>query len=117
MVRSTRLECDCDFRYKDGKEITEKEERFHVVKETTEKYTLVIEKVRLEDSGSYSIVARNEVSQTSEFYKVTVESPPFFTQKMTPRKCEMREGDFATFTVKVDGDPKPRVKWYVPFDS
>lgn len=71
----------------------------------------MIEKVRLEDSGSYSVVARNEVSQTSEFYKVAVQSPPFFTQKIAPRKIEVREGDFTTFTVKVDGDPKPRVRW------
>ncbi|XP_052132282.1 obscurin-like, partial [Frankliniella occidentalis] len=98
--------------YKDGQEISSTDERFHIVKETSETYVLVIEKVRLDDSGSYSVVARNEVSQTSEFYKVAVQSPPFFTQKIAPRKIEVREGDFTTFTVKVDGDPKPRVRWF-----
>lgn len=97
-------------RYKDGKEIVQ-DERFHIVKESDEVFFLVIEKMVLEDSGSFSVVARNEVSQSSEFYKVAVQSPPFFTQKIAPRKIEVREGDFTTFSVKVDGDPKPRVRW------
>ncbi|XP_049802568.1 obscurin isoform X4 [Schistocerca nitens] len=96
--------------YKDGQQIIQTD-RIKIIKETSETYTLSITSTKLEDSGSYSIVATNEMSQTSEFWKFVVHSGPQFLKTMN-KSVEAREDDTITFEVKVQGDPKPDVKWY-----
>ncbi|XP_049802567.1 obscurin isoform X3 [Schistocerca nitens] len=95
--------------YKDGQQIIQTD-RIKIIKETSETYTLSITSTKLEDSGSYSIVATNEMSQTSEFWKFVVHSGPQFLKTMN-KSVEAREDDTITFEVKVQGDPKPDVKW------
>ncbi|XP_047105588.1 obscurin isoform X3 [Schistocerca piceifrons] len=95
--------------YKDGQQIVQTD-RIKIIKETSETYTLSITSTKLEDSGSYSIVATNEMSQTSEFWKFVVHSGPQFLKTMN-KSVEAREDDTITFEVKVQGDPKPDVKW------
>ncbi|XP_066993450.2 obscurin isoform X6 [Anabrus simplex] len=96
--------------YKDGQQIKQSE-RVKVVKESSQSYTLSISKSKLEDTGSYSVVAANEISQTSEFWKFTVHAGPEFTKSLN-KMIETREGDTVTLEVKVQGDPTPEVKWW-----
>ncbi|PSN48205.1 hypothetical protein C0J52_03613 [Blattella germanica] len=95
-------------RLKDGQEIKQSD-RIKIKKEK-ETCTLTIEKAVLEDSGSYSIVAINEISQTSSFWKFDVHSPPVITKHLE-KKIEVKEEDTVIFDIKVQGDPKPEVKW------
>ncbi|XP_054277504.1 obscurin-like isoform X6 [Macrosteles quadrilineatus] len=95
--------------YKDGKVIT-KSDCIKTYNEADATYELVIDKASLDDAGAYSVVATNELSQTSEFCKVEVHSPPEFIKTMT-KHIETSEGDTVTFQVKVRGDPMPSVKW------
>lgn len=64
----------------------------------------------MEDTGSYSIIATNELSQDSAFSKIQVMAGPRFTKEM-PKAMTTKEGDNVTFQVKVKGDPEPEVKW------
>ncbi|XP_020711861.2 obscurin isoform X6 [Athalia rosae] len=95
--------------YKDGQLITESE-RIKITKEDNERYTLTIKNARLDDTGSYSIVAKNEISQTSEFWNLTVRSPPKIKKRLGEPKV-IDEGDSLTLLIEVDADPEPTVKW------
>nr|CAD7588174.1 unnamed protein product [Timema genevievae] len=95
--------------YKDGQQINQTD-RVKIKKETSEKYTLSIEKTKIEDGGSYSVVASNEISQTSEFWQFTVHSGPQFVKSLNS-SIDTNEGETITLEVKVQGDPKPEVKW------
>uniref|UniRef100_A0A1B6FN80 Obscurin n=1 Tax=Cuerna arida TaxID=1464854 RepID=A0A1B6FN80_9HEMI len=97
--------------YKDGKVIQKNSERVKTYNEVTGTYELVIDKATLDDTGSYSVVATNELSQTSEFCKVEVHSPPEFVKTMT-KHLEVSENDTVTLQVKARGDPAPTVKWF-----
>lgn len=90
--------------------MVKKSDRVKAYDEESCSFTLVIEKSTLDDAGSYSVVATNELSQISEFCKVEVHSPPEFIKTMT-KSVETNEGDTVTFQVKVQGDPQPTVKW------
>ncbi|XP_021942929.1 obscurin isoform X5 [Zootermopsis nevadensis] len=93
---------------KDGHQISQTD-RTKIVKEK-ETHSLTIEKARLEDTGSYSVVAVNEISQTSSFWQFVVHSPPVIVKNLN-KKVESKEGDTLSFDIKVQGDPKPEVKW------
>jgi hypothetical protein len=60
--------------------------------------------------GIFQIVAVNEISQTSSFWKFVVHSPPVILKNLN-KKIEAKEDDTVTFDIKVQGDPKPEVKW------
>ncbi|XP_069669104.1 obscurin isoform X4 [Periplaneta americana] len=93
---------------KEGQQITASD-RIKIKKEK-DTHTLTIEKARLEDTGSYSIVAVNELSQTSSFWQFVVHSPPVVLKGLE-KKIESKEEDTLTLDLKVQGDPKPEVKW------
>jgi hypothetical protein len=80
------------------------------VKESDDKFALLIERMTLEDSGSYSVVAENEMGQISDFFKVIASSPPEFIKRLL-KEIETTEGDEITFEVKIKGNPDPNVKW------
>ena len=95
--------------FKDGQQI-EESNRISFRKEENDMYTLIIKDARLDDSGSYSIFAKNEVNQTSEFWNVSVRYPPKITKKL----CEpqvINEGDSLTLLIEVEAEPKPTVTW------
>ena len=96
-------------RYKDGQMVIESE-RIKIVKESENSFSLVIERVLIEDSGSYSVVAANSLGQMSEFWSLVANSPPAFLQSLL-KNAEVTEGESITFEVKVDGNPKPKVAW------
>ncbi|XP_066256138.1 obscurin isoform X9 [Euwallacea similis] len=95
--------------YKDGKEI-KKSERIEIIKEG-EKHSLVMEKTAISDTGSYSIVASNELAQVSQFWKVDVHSKPKIMEKLGPDKV-VAQGQDLELKVKVQAEPKAEVKWF-----
>ncbi|XP_024939523.1 obscurin isoform X4 [Cephus cinctus] len=96
--------------YKDGQLITESE-RIKITKEENDTYNMVIKSAKIEDSGSYSIVAKNEISQTSEHWNVNVTCAPRITKKLGEPKV-INEGDSLTLVIEVDADPEPTVTWF-----
>ncbi|XP_055686183.1 obscurin isoform X3 [Lutzomyia longipalpis] len=97
----------CKF-FKEGKEIYETER----VKFTSSNGTHSIEfyNATLKDSGAYSVIATNEVSQTSEFWSLTVNSPPKVTKKLG-EQIIVGEKEDIVLTVRTDSYPPPTVKW------
>ena len=67
-------------------------------------------------TGIFQIVAVNEISQTSSFWQFVVHSPPVILKNLN-KKIESKEDDTVTFDIKVQGDPKPEVKWWVEWGS
>ncbi|XP_050295068.1 obscurin-like isoform X13 [Anthonomus grandis grandis] len=95
--------------YKDGKEIKQTD-RIKIVKEG-EKYSLVMEKTSLTDTGSYSVVASNELAQVSQFWKVDVYSKPRVIQKLGESKV-VSQGENLELKVQIEAEPRATVKWY-----
>ncbi|GAB0092620.1 Obscurin [Sergentomyia squamirostris] len=97
----------CKF-FKEGKEIYETER----VKFTSSSGTHSIEfyNATLKDSGAYSVIATNEVSQTSEFWSLTVNSAPKVTKKLG-EQIIVGEREDIVLTIKTDSYPPPTVKW------
>ncbi|XP_076264326.1 obscurin isoform X27 [Rhynchophorus ferrugineus] len=95
--------------YKDGKEVKESQ-RVKIVKEG-EKHNLVIEKTSLSDTGSYSVVATNELAQVSQFWNLDVFSKPKIVEKLGSEKV-VSQGENLELKVKIEAEPKPQVKWY-----
>ncbi|XP_072157515.1 protein Obscurin isoform X3 [Bemisia tabaci] len=96
--------------YKDGKVINSSDRVKLSYDEESTTHTLYIQRASMEDTGSYSIIATNELSQDSAFSKIQVMAGPRFTKEM-PKAMTTKEGDNVTFQVKVKGDPEPEVKW------
>ncbi|KAJ8872079.1 hypothetical protein PR048_025680 [Dryococelus australis] len=96
-------------RYKDGKQVFSSS-RVKVKQESDGVYSLAISDAQLEDSGTYLLVAASDVAQTSQFWKFTVLSPPQFI-KTLKKTVDLREDDNFILEVKVEGDPKPEIKW------
>ncbi|CAH1180870.1 unnamed protein product [Phyllotreta striolata] len=95
--------------YKDGK-VIKQTENIKII-ESGEKHTLQIEKTSLKDSGSYSVVATNELAQVSQFWNLDVYSKPKVTQKMGSEKI-ISQGQNLELKVKVESEPKSEVKWF-----
>ncbi|XP_059058380.1 obscurin, partial [Achroia grisella] len=96
--------------YKDGVEI-KSSERVQIVKESSDVYKIIIKDAKLTDTGSYSIVAKNEVNQCSDFWQWHVTSPPRILKKLGDTKvCEEKET--VTFKIETEAEPAPTVKWY-----
>lgn len=96
--------------YKDGQLIQEGD-RVSVVKEGGDTYKLVIKDAKPSDAGSYSIVARNEVNQTTEIWKVGIRCPPKFKRRLGEPRV-INEGDTLNLLIEVDTDDEPTVSWY-----
>lgn len=97
------------FRYKDGKELAQSD-RVKFIKESNNTFSLVIQKAALSDSGSYSVVATNEISQSSEFFNAEVHTPPKFLRNME-KNIVVGEGGKIEFQVKIAADPPPKIRW------
>ncbi|XP_060519331.1 obscurin isoform X9 [Cylas formicarius] len=95
--------------YKDGKEIKQSE-RVKIVQEG-EQYSLVLEKTSLKDTGSYSVVATNELAQVSQFWKLDVFSKPKVVEKLGADK-QVSQGGNVELKVKIEAEPKAKVTWF-----
>ncbi|XP_039752215.1 obscurin-like isoform X4 [Pararge aegeria] len=96
--------------YKDGVQI-KSSERITIVKESEEVYKIIIKDAKLTDTGSYSVVAKNEINQCSDFWQWQVTSPPKITKKLGGDKV-CNEKETVTFEVQTEADPAPTVTWY-----
>ncbi|XP_011878155.1 PREDICTED: muscle M-line assembly protein unc-89 isoform X5 [Vollenhovia emeryi] len=96
--------------YKDG-QLIEESERIKIVKEGSDTYKLVIKNAKLTDAGSYSIVARNDVNQTTEIWKVGIRCPPKIKKGLGEPRV-INEGDTLNLLIEVESDGEPTVNWY-----
>ncbi|KAL6444321.1 hypothetical protein ACFW04_001898 [Cataglyphis niger] len=96
--------------YKDG-QLIEESDRIKIVKENSDIYKLVIKNAKLTDAGSYSIVARNEINQTTEIWKVGIRCPPKIKKGLGEPRV-INEGDTLNLLIEVDSDGESTVNWY-----
>lgn len=96
--------------YKDG-QLIEESDRIKIVKENSDTYKLVIKNAKLTDAGSYSIVARNEINQTTEIWKVGIRCPPKIKKGLGEPRV-INEGDTLNLLIEVDSDGESTVNWY-----
>lgn len=96
--------------YKDGHLIQESD-RVKIVKENGDTYKLTIKGAKLTDAGSYSIVARNVVNQTTDIWEVNIRCPPKFKRRLGEPRV-INEGDTLSLLVEVDSDGEPTINWY-----
>lgn len=98
-----------------GKEIVTNE-RVKIVKseEINSKitHTVQITSSELTDAGSYSVIASNEMSQTSEFWNVTVNSGPKIVKKLE-KEYVHGEKEEIIMSVRVDSYPLPKVNYLI----
>ncbi|KAL3285163.1 hypothetical protein HHI36_019282 [Cryptolaemus montrouzieri] len=94
---------------KNGKEV--KQSKGVKFVEEGDKYSLVIEKTSIKDTGSYSVVALNEMAQVSEFWELDVYSKPKITEGLTKNKI-VSQGENFDLKVKCESKPKAEVKWF-----
>ncbi|KAJ8950645.1 hypothetical protein NQ318_010845 [Aromia moschata] len=92
--------------YKDGKQISEKSERYQIIKENSEKgfYELVIPVVKKSDAGVYKCVAKNRLGESSSEAKVTVTENKQIFEEM-PEGEILPPGEKPEFHWKKDGVP------------
>lgn len=95
--------------YKDGVLIVNSD-HIKITKESEEVYTLTLTGTKITDTGSYSVIAKNEINQCSEFWQLRVTSPPKLT-KMLGAARDCNEGETITFQIKAEADPQPTIKW------
>lgn len=97
----------CKF-FKDGKEVKESERITFTSSEQT--HYIEFNKTTLKDTGSYSVIATNEVSQTSEFWSLTVNSKPKVLEKFEA-EYNVSERQDIELAVRVESNPPPTIKW------
>ncbi|RZB39359.1 muscle M-line assembly protein unc-89-like [Asbolus verrucosus] len=95
--------------YKDGKEV-KLDNRVKVVEEG-DKTVLVIEKTALKDTGSYSVVATNEMAQISQFFKIDIHTKPKIIEKFGRDKI-VSQGEIVELKIKIEAEPEPEIQWF-----
>lgn len=95
--------------YKNNQPLSESD-RVSLKKEEDNVYTLTIKGAKLEDAASYSVVAKNEINETSQFWDLTVKYPPRITKGLgEARLVEM--SDSLTLSIEVESDYPANVTW------
>ncbi|XP_052897549.1 obscurin [Anopheles moucheti] len=95
--------------FRNGKEIRE-DDRIKFL--TAENYYIIkFNHTILEDAGNYSIIAMNEISQASEFWEFTINSPPRTTLHLQ-EETVVNEKEDIELVVKAESNPAPIVRWY-----
>lgn len=74
-------------------------------------YTVEFKRAELSDAGAYTIIASNEINQTSEFWNLTVNSGPVIV-KTLEREYIHGEKEEIIMSFRADAYPEPRVKWF-----
>lgn len=96
--------------FKDGQQIdTTTSGRFSATREG-DVYKLQVKSLTMNDQGSYSIVAKNEINQTSDFWSLTIKVPPKIKKRLGQPKV-VNESDSLTLFIEVETDPEPSVEW------
>lgn len=74
-------------------------------------HSLTVNGVKRSDTGKYSCVIANPYGTKEDSSNLKVRCKPEIKQSL--KDVEAKEGDKDVgFTVKVDGHPEPKVKWY-----
>uniref|UniRef100_A0A336L6B8 CSON000837 protein n=1 Tax=Culicoides sonorensis TaxID=179676 RepID=A0A336L6B8_CULSO len=94
--------------YRNGTEITESERVNFTV--AGNYYLLKFNKTELSDAGTYSVIASNELSQSSEFWSLTVFSPPVISKSLESQ-IDVDEKEDIELSIKSDSYPPPTVRW------
>jgi len=97
-------------RFKDGKELFASE-RISFSKDGS-KYKMTVLKATMDDSGTYSVCATNEVSQATEYWNLNVNQPPKFIKGLV-QSMDCKEQENISLDVKIQCKPAPAVKWYI----
>ncbi|ODM95048.1 Muscle M-line assembly protein unc-89 [Orchesella cincta] len=96
--------------YKDGQLIVSSERIKFTQSKDGQKYIMSIERVTLDDTGAYSVVASNAVGQMSEFWNVLATMPARFTERL-PGNVVCDKGDKGfEYVVKTAGVPDPKLE-------
>lgn len=74
-------------------------------------HTVTISSTELTDAGAYSVIASNEMSQTSEFWNVTINSAPKIV-KLLEKEYVYGEKEEIIISARCDSFPPPKVKWF-----
>jgi len=77
--------------------------------EDDETLALVIKHVEATDSGMYTLVAKNELGESTMDIELSVKAPPRFKCKMEDRKALSDET--LEMEVDIEACPTPDVKW------
>ncbi|XP_026827528.1 obscurin isoform X4 [Ooceraea biroi] len=96
--------------YKDG-QLIEESDRIKIIKEDSDTYKLVVKNAKVTDGGSYSIVARNEVNQTTDIWKVGIKCPPKIKKGLGEPRV-INEGDTLNLLIEVDSETEATVNWH-----
>ncbi|XP_037951991.1 obscurin isoform X2 [Teleopsis dalmanni] len=97
-----------------GKDISiEKNVKIHskTIEKSTEEILIEISSIKLTQAGNYSIRATNDLSQTSEFWKCTVQSKPVLVKSLEEEYIH-GEQETVIMSVRIDGFPEPDISWY-----
>lgn len=100
--------------FNNGKEVIKSERvEFRKSEEVNSmiKHTIEIRKLELTDAGSYSIIASNEITQSSEFWDLTVNSAPVIVKHLE-KEYVHGEKEEIQMSVRVDAYPEPKVRWF-----
>ncbi|XP_073813115.1 obscurin isoform X2 [Musca autumnalis] len=97
-----------------GKDITtEKNVKISstIIGKSTEKVTIEIEKIKLSQSGNFSLRATNDLSQTSEYWNCTVHSKPVFVKSLEEEYVH-GEKETVLMSCRIDAYPEAKLTWY-----
>ncbi|XP_035206378.1 obscurin-like isoform X2 [Stegodyphus dumicola] len=106
-------ESGCAIRWmKDGDDIT-KSDRTQILEQPNGAIALIIEAATPEDSGKYVVVATNDEGKTRSSAMVAVVGAGFKLPEIVDalNPASFTEGEPGILKAKVDGEPKPEVKW------
>ncbi|GFT24190.1 hypothetical protein TNCV_2064301 [Trichonephila clavipes] len=93
---------------KDGEEL-KLGDKYVMLQEDDETFTMAIKDVSADDSGKYCAEAINDMGKDEVTYDVRITSPPKFLKQM--KGSSVLVGEDIEFTVEVDGTPEPTVTW------
>ncbi|XP_015782492.1 obscurin isoform X3 [Tetranychus urticae] len=95
---------------KDGQEI-EPDGRHHFVEKPPNTKSLIIDDVKPEDAGNYSVVAGNNQGEDKTSAPIKVNQSPRFVKPLDG-SIEAVDGFPIKLEVKTEGEPKPELTWY-----
>ncbi|GIY28569.1 hypothetical protein CDAR_558771, partial [Caerostris darwini] len=93
---------------KDGEEL-KLGDKFVMLQEDDETFTMAIKDVSQDDSGKYCAEAINDMGKDDVTYDVRITSPPKFLKQM--KGSNVIVGEDIEFVVEIDGSPEPTVAW------
>ncbi|GIY12995.1 obscurin, partial [Caerostris darwini] len=97
---------------KDGDDVV-KNDRTQMLEQPNGAIALIIESAMPEDSGKYVVIATNDEGKTRSSANVAVVGDGFKLPEIVEslKPASFVQGEPGKLTAKVDGEPKPNVKW------